>query len=363
MTESLASYPWNQFKRFSILVGILTIFSLLIGFMYRSVFLAIAISLIMAYIFYPSIDWLQARLKFRRPMIVTCMVFLFFGLVISLVAVFLPLLYQEILDILKKAPAAIRYLQSHVEPLQQWFISRGYFHDEDVQSYVGGFSLSQELTKTSSNALKQLWSTTPMVLGGALNFALIPIFSWFFLSYGKIFTAFLLSLVPADIQPLARLNMSKMNKILWGVIKGQVVVALILSILYMAGFSLIGLQSGLAIGAVAGICRIVPYLDVIVGGLLSIIVIISQGGTYAMVLAVAIVIISVQAIDGMFVTPRIIGERAGIHPVIVIASVIAFGDWFGLLGVVIAVPVVAMISAGMQIALPYYRNSPFFQRS
>jgi len=253
-------------------------------------------------------------------------------------------------------------LQRHIEPLQFWFASRGYLSEEVFRHYVGDFSLTQEISKNTTNALKQLWTTTPLVLGGALNLVLIPVFSWFFLNYGKIFSSFMLSLVPLDLRSLARLNADKMNKILWGVIKGQVLVAAILAVLYMAGFSIIGLQSGIAIGAIAGICRLVPYLDVVVGIMLSIVVIISQGGTLTMILAVGIVIALVQAIDGMLITPRIIGERAGIHPVIVIASVISFGDWFGILGIVIAVPVVAIVSAVIHIALPYYRNSPFYKR-
>jgi predicted PurR-regulated permease PerM len=92
------------------------------------------------------------------------------------------------------------------------------------------------------------------------------------------------------------------------------------------------------------------------------IVIVSQGGTFGMAVAVAVVIGVVQAIDGMFITPRIIGERAGVHPVVVIASVIAFGDLFGILGILIAVPVVDIVSASFQMALPYYRNSPFYRQ-
>lgn len=360
MAESLPSHPWNQFRRFSLLASLFGAFVLCIGLIYRSVLLSVVLSLILAYIFYPMIGWLESKSKLRRSSLVTILVGLLFGLLVTLAALFLPLLYEEILGIIKKMPTAIEYLRGYIEPLQFWLASRGYLSEEVFRHYIGDFSLTQELSKTTGNALRQVWMTTPLVLGGALNLVLIPIFSCFFLNYGKIFSSFILSLVPGDLQPLATLNTAKMNKILWGVIKGQVMVAAILAILYMAGFSIIGLQSGLAIGAIAGICRIVPYLDVVVGVLLSIVVIISQDGTFGMVLAVGIVIATVQAIDGMLITPRIIGERAGIHPVIVIASVISFGDWFGILGIVIAVPVVAIVSAAIQIALPYYRSSHFF---
>lgn len=361
MSESLQLYPWKQFKRFGLFIGLLLACLLVLCIVYRFVFLSIAVSLFLTYIFYPAINWMESRVKIRRPILVLLLVGFLLGLIAALASVFLPLLYQELIGIIKKTPEAILYLQSLIEPIQSWFVSRGYISEDAFHLHFGNFNLYQEFSRTTQNALMQVWSTTPLVLGGALNLFLVPLFSWFFLSYGKALTGFVFELIPPDLQSLARLNFSKMNEILWSVIKGQVVVAFILALLYMTGFSIIGLQSGVAIGLLAGVCRMVPYLDVIVGLLLSIIVLVSQGGTISLLLAVLVVIACVQAIDGMLITPRVIGERAGIHPVIVIASVISFGDWFGILGVIIAVPMVAMTSAALQIALPYYKNSPYYR--
>ena len=109
--------------------------------------------------------------------------------------------------------------------------------------------------------------------------------------------------------------------------------------------------------------RVVPYLDVIVGASLSIIVVLGQGEGLSMIFGVFVVILIVQALDGMLITPRIIVEKAGLHPVVVIASVVAFGDWFGILGILFAVPSVAILLSIVQMAIPYYLNSPFFRGS
>ncbi|RYZ62159.1 MAG: AI-2E family transporter, partial [Proteobacteria bacterium] len=127
------------------------------------------------------------------------------------------------------------------------------------------------------------------------------------------------------------------------------------------GFTVIGVPSGVAIGALAGLCRLVPYLDIFVGLLLCTIVILTQGSGLGIFIAAIIVIGVVQALDGAIVTPRIIGDRAGLHPVAVIASVYAFGSQFGLLGVLLAVPVVAATVVILKLSWPFLSQSYFFR--
>ena len=118
-----------------------------------------------------------------------------------------------------------------------------------------------------------------------------------------------------------------------------------------------GFPFAISIAIVAGICRVVPYLDVVVGGLLSLIVILSNFENYGQVIGIVAVFGVVQAADGMFITPRIIGERVGIHPIVVILSVLALGDWFGFWGVLLAIPAVAVGKILAGALLPYYKRS------
>jgi predicted PurR-regulated permease PerM len=275
-------------------------------------------------------------------------------------ALIVPKIYRELLLIVVKVPKAIDYLTELFEPIKELLIRDSFFSGNQFTQFLNDFNFVGSFSSTGTNALSQLLSSTPVVIGGAINLLLVPVFTWFLLTYSKQIRVYLKSLIPVDLRAIVKANLQRTNVILWGILKGQLLVASILAVFYMVGFSIIGLQSAIAIGAIAGLCRVVPYLDVIVGALLSFIVIISQSSGLGMMIGVAAVIAIVQAIDGMVITPRIIGDRAGIHPVLVIASVISFGDWFGLLGIVIAVPAVAVVFASLQEAMPYYRNSPFY---
>ncbi len=149
------------------------------------------------------------------------------------------------------------------------------------------------------------------------------------------------------------------------VIKGQITVAGILTLMYVIGFGLVnilfGFPSAIAIAIVAGVCRIVPYLDIFVGLVLSGIVITSNFQNWGQVIGVVGVIAVVQLIDGMYITPRVVGERVGLHPLIVILSVLAFADWFGFWGVLLAIPTVAVAKIVFMSLMPLYRSSQVFR--
>lgn len=354
-------YNWYKFKRFMAFIIVSSTVLLALAVIFRSIFVAALVGLIFSYVLAPGVTKVFKAIGGERRWVVLGFTIVFFGILVSVAAAILPTIYGELVVIAKQIPRSINYLNQKIGPLREWLVIRGLVSYENFDRMVLNVDIMQQLTRTTTNAIQKVWLSTPKLLGGALSTFLVPIFTWFFLSYLRTVRGFVNSILPDDVRELAIYNIQKMDKILWSVVKGQLLVAFIVGVLYMLGFSLIGLQSGLAIGALAGLCRIVPYLDVFVGGILSAVVLLGQGGSLGMFAAVAIVIMAVQAIDGMFVTPQIIGDRAGIHPVIVIASVISFGDWFGILGVLLAVPIIAMMASAVQMAIPYYYSSPFYK--
>lgn len=359
--EEDSIYDWLKFKRFIFFVLVSVAVIAAVAYILKSLLIAVAISLIFTYLLSPAVSLVDRFVLARRHWIVLCIVIVFFGIFASIAAAVLPTIYRELVEIVKQIPQALLYLNQVINPLRDWLIDRNLVSSGVLEQVVMDLDLTGKLSSTTTQALQQVWLSTPKVLGGALNTFLIPVLTWFFLNYFRTIKSFIRKLMPPDVLEMAAANVRHMDLILWGVVKGQLLVALILSFLYMAGFSILGLQSGVAIGAVAGLCRVVPYFDVLVGISLSLVVLIGQGSSLALLMGVVIVVITVQVIDGMLITPRIIGERAGIHPVIVIVSVITSGDWFGILGVLLAVPIVAVLVSSLQMALPYYYQSPFYK--
>lgn len=328
--------------------------------LYRALLLSLSLSLFLSYLLAPLVDWITERHHARRPWVVSLLIVTLLSLVAVLVASLLPEIYGQFLGILKLMPKALEFLIERVEPLKHMAVASGFIGLEEIDRAVAQFNPVRQVTGQIQGAMETLWSSTPTLLGGVINFGLVPVLMFFILNDLPKLQAALTDMTPPDLRVSMRQFVERIDRTLRSVLKGQVMVALTLAVLYMAGLSAIQLKSGLAIGAIAGICRIVPYLDVMVGISLSLIVIITQTSGFGQLVGVLVVFLVVQVMDGMIITPRIIGERAGLHPGVVIGSVIAFGDWFGFVGILIAVPVVAILKVLVQISFPYYRLTPFY---
>jgi predicted PurR-regulated permease PerM len=136
---------------------------------------------------------------------------------------------------------------------------------------------------------------------------------------------------------------------------------MILGLIYTIGLPSVGLEAGAAIGVVAGVCRIIPYVDVIVGGLLSAIVIIYTGASAFTAFGTVAIFAGAQTLDAILITPRVIGDRVGLHPLIVMLSVLSFGYWLGFYGVLLAIPLLALGKVTVDMFLPYYLNSAAYR--
>jgi predicted PurR-regulated permease PerM len=145
-----------------------------------------------------------------------------------------------------------------------------------------------------------------------------------------------------------------------GFIRGQLMVMLALAIIYTVGLSIIGLELALLLGVVAGVVSFVPYLGLIVGIALSGLAAFFQFGEWLPVVYVAIVFTVAQMIEGMLLTPRFVGERIGLHPVAVIFAVLAGGQLFGFTGVLLALPVAAVVVVLLRHAHQRYVSSQLY---
>jgi predicted PurR-regulated permease PerM len=170
---------------------------------------------------------------------------------------------------------------------------------------------------------------------------------------------FVCSVIPRDLLAFTIDLFQKINMTFFKVIVGQVSIASVLGVVYITGFNIIGLSYATAIGAIAGVCRLIPYFDIVVALMLSFVIVVSDISSYGFstIIGVLIVIVAAQLLDALFITPKIIGKAVGLHPGIVMASVVAFGYQWGFWGVLLAVPVVAVAKLLVTLWLPFYYGS------
>ncbi len=195
-----------------------------------------------------------------------------------------------------------------------------------------------------------------------VNLVLLPILTFYFLRDWDKLVERVASIVPRDhlgtVTRLAR----ESSDVLGAFLRGQFLVMLALGVIYAVGMSLVGLKLGLLIGIIAGLISFIPYLGATTGIVLAVLAALvqSQGFDWQLLILIGIVFTAGQLLESYVLTPRIVGDKIGLHPVAVIFAVMAGGQLFGFLGMLIALPVAAVANVLLRFAQERYRASDLY---
>ena len=229
-----------------------------------------------------------------------------------------------------------------------------------LREKIGGIASPDSLAWIGK-ALGGLWS------GGAALFNLLsllfitPIVAFYLLLDWDRMVAVLDSYIPRKNVPTVHAVMRDIDRVLSGWVRGQFLVCAMLGVFYAAGLTLVGLDFGLIIGLVTGLVSFMPYFGMILGFAIGLGVALAQFGVSIHLLLVAGVFILGQVIEGNFVTPRLVGNRVGLHPVWTIFALLAGGVLAGFLGLLLAVPVAAVIGVLARFALRRWQESETYR--
>jgi predicted PurR-regulated permease PerM len=193
------------------------------------------------------------------------------------------------------------------------------------------------------------------------NIVLLPILTFYFLRDWDKLVERVAALIPRDhVATVDRLALES-NDVLGAFLRGQFLVMLALGAIYAVGLSVVGLKLGLLIGIIAGLISFVPYLGTATGIVLGVIAALVQtGGDWSLVALVLVVFVIGQMLEGYVLTPRIVGDRIGLHPVAVIFAIMAGGQLFGFLGMLLALPVAAVANVLLRYAHERYTQSKLY---
>lgn len=198
------------------------------------------------------------------------------------------------------------------------------------------------------------------VLALVANIVLLPILTFFFLRDWDVLVARVASLVPRDHLPTVSRLASESSDVLGAFLRGQFLVMVILGVMYGAGLWAVGLDLGILIGIIAGLLTFVPYLGPASGIILGVIAALVQYGDWQHIAGVLVVFGVGQVIESYWLTPKMVGDRIGLHPVAVIFAVLAGGQLFGFLGMLLALPVAAVANVLLRYAQERYTHSKLY---
>lgn len=308
----------------------------------------------------PLVDRIERTGRSRNTSVT--LVFTFMALLVVLVLVILvPLIERQISTLIVSLP---RYREWFTATAIPWLEQRTRLEISDwldlnhlielVRSNwerAGGFA---------TTLLGYLSRSGFALIGLVANIALLPVLTFFFLRDWDVLVDRVASLIPRDyLATISRLA-KESDEVLGAFLRGQFLVMLVLGVMYGVGLWGVGLDLGILIGIVAGLLTFVPYLGPASGIILGVIAALVQYGDWKHVLGVLAVFGVGQVVESYWLTPKLVGDRIGLHPVAVIFAVLAGGQLFGFLGMLLALPVAAVANVLLRYAQERYTHSRLY---
>ncbi|WFC63328.1 AI-2E family transporter [Pseudomonas sp. REST10] len=320
------------------------------------------IGILLAYLGDPLVDRLERHRLSRTGGVVV--VFALFALVLLiLLLVLVPMLGRQLVRLYQLAPEMLDWLQGTALPWtqSQLGLQDVLQLDQLKQVFTENIGKTTDVLKL---VLAQATSSSLAFLAWLGNLLLIPVVSFYLMRDWDLLVERMRRLLPRQREGLVVKLTSECHEVLGAFLRGQLLVMLALSVIYASGLMLVGLELGLLIGLLAGLASIVPYMGFIVGIGAALTAALFQFGLdpYPL-LGIGVVFMIGQMLEGMVLTPMLVGDRIGLHPVAVIFAILAGGQLFGFTGVLLALPVAAVIMVLLRHAHDLYKLSGLYGES
>ena len=324
-----------------------------------------AISAVLAYLGDPVVDRLQnlsiGKWKVGRTLAVTAVFVLILSLVAVILVIVVPLLVDQVRLLINLFPRWIDWFSGTALP---WLAAKFGFEASDFDSAHMTQMLKDYWREISSAAFKVVdyVSRGGMAVAALLtNLILIPVVTFYLLRDWDPLVRAIHDLLPRSVEAGVSRTFREVDEVLGAFFRGQLMVMLALGLIYSVGLTLVGVEPGILIGMGAGLLSIVPYLGSIVGVLVAAVAAIFQFQDVFHLVMTLLVFAVGQTAEGMYLTPKLVGDRIGLHPVTVIFAVLAGGQLFGFLGILLALPVAAAINVLVRNLLHQYRKSGLYR--
>ncbi|MEX2007266.1 MAG: AI-2E family transporter [Candidatus Levyibacteriota bacterium] len=318
---------------FFIILALLTCWFL---YLERAILAPFVLAAIFAYIFNPVVSFLSSKIKLPR----TISIILIWAIIIGVLIV-------GGMFIVRRAVVELAGLKEYIQDWTAMAKTQAIALPEFVRPTLN--ETLSSLQKTVLTTSISLFSVFPQAVSGVISFFIFLVSSFYFLKEGRnVFDKFL-NFIPQDYRLEAEILLRKINEVLGDYLRGQLLVILTSFLLFFAFYTIIGVKFALMLALVAGFLEVVVLIGPLVSGVLAVIVVLLSGVSnfnLSLLQAVAVVIVGnfiIRQIQDYVITPGIMGKVVKLHPLIILFAVLAGGHMAGILGLVLAVPIAAVI--------------------
>ena len=284
--------------------------------------------------------------------------------ILGLILLFISVLQRELPALRQQLPTWLELTQKSLQP---WLDTLAINFDlKKIQEIIQN-RISEQLSNNAdaiiSSGLSTILNSSQSILGSLFGLVLIVFIVFYLVGQWDEFFKKLSPLIPPRWSPLVKQILVEIDQLLSQYLRGQLLVITVLSIYYSVGLYLLGITGALALGLFTGIAIFIPYIGYGVGLILALLSVLLQAETGGSFLAVLTLYIVGQAIESFILTPKLVGEKIGLHPVLVVFALILFGSWFGFFGILLALPMSAIILVLCKHAVQSYQNSAWYNNN
>jgi len=327
----------------------------------RSVLLPFVLGMLTAYFLDPAADRLEKAGLSRGVSTLVITVGFFMGLVL-IVLLIAPILAGQLSGLIATIPEYINWFEGNYREYSSRLLGNiPSLHDDAIQSTVANFS--SMLLRFVESFISGIFTSSMSVVNFVSLIFITPVVAFYLLrDWDGIITRFN-SYLPLDHAHTIHEQLNIIDRTLAGFVRGQLTVCMLLGGYYAIGLSLVGLKFGILIGLLTGLLIILPYIGAIFGMAVGLTLAFFQFPTMEPVGLVLGVFLTGQIIEGYFLTPKLVGQSVGLHPVWIIFGMLSGAALFGFVGVLLAVPVTAILGVLIRFAIDRYLQSSYYTGS
>lgn len=325
----------------------------------------VAAALVLSYLLDPIVTRLEARFKVPRWRGSALLFVVALGLITAVLVIVVPIIIREIQSFSEAVPGYVQKIRNTVLPWIEATFSVTVprtFHEITEQFGADAKALASKALAPLGGVAGKVVQRASAMFSALGTLVLIPIFSFYFLPKFPGILAGAQELIPRRYLGWVQETGKEIDKVLAAWIRGQLMVIGILAVLYAVGLSIAGVKMAVLIGVLTGCLAFIPYVGVIVGVVLAMGVSLLEYSGPGQLIAVAAVFAVVQALEGLVITPRVVGEKVGLGPVGVLLALMIGGQLFGFVGILLAVPVAASVVIVIKKGIATYKGSMFYAK-
>ncbi len=338
-------------------------FAAFLGFVYifKSVLLPFVLGLAIAYLLNPLVQAL-GKLKINRSIAALTILLSFFAVLGLFIALIAPVLYRQSLEFIDAAPGYANSIWDLIQPTLAMLTERlglDATTDLDIKSIIS--NNSETTANLAKNLLDKIAQGGQAIVSTMTNIIFTPIVAYFVMKEWVHITDWVEDLMPRDNKKTIMNLLEQIDQKVSGFVRGQISVAVILGIAYAIALTIAGLKYGALIGLGAGLLSIIPMVGSAIGLAVSVIVAYFQSFDLVYVGIIAAIFFAGQIIEGNILSPKIVGDSVGLHPLWVFFALLAGGALFGVVGMLIAVPIAAIAGVLMGFGIMQYKSSALYK--